>query len=231
VKANKRNVSVTFPDAINPQRVRRSGANANLRTCFCGARNFLPVYGQKRDLLVEKPFWRADRLIKDGSIVNRGLRRSRKRARARVTQRVVQQPAKRNKVVTRVALTYRPEILSDHTTDVSSRARCTCLVAMMFAVLFLPQANSGYRRPAITTKEQSTPKGIRIVDQNGQPVSNGVPSATSQIFDVMVGQGFAFVPNEISINAGDTVRWTWVSSGHSVTSGAPYQLRLESSFR
>lgn len=128
---------------------------------------------------------------------------------------------KRNEVVTSVALTNRPEILSDHITDVSSRARCSCWVAMMFTVLFLPQANSGYRRPAITTKEQGTPKGVRIVDQNGQPVLNGGTSATSQIFDVMVGQGFAFVPNEISINAGDTVRWTWVSSGHSVTSGAP----------
>jgi len=91
----------------------------------------------------------------------------------------------------------------------------------MFAAVFLPQANSGYRRPAITTKKQGALKAIRIVDQNGQPAPNGVPFTTSQVFDVTVGQDFAFVPNEIAINAGDTVRWTWVSSGHSVTSGAP----------
>jgi plastocyanin len=36
-----------------------------------------------------------------------------------------------------------------------------------------------------------------------------------------VGQGFAFVQNEITITAGDTVRWTWASSGHSVSSGDP----------
>jgi len=48
---------------------------------------------------------------------------------------------------------------------------------------------------------------------------NGVPSATNQIFDVTVGLGFAFVPNMLTISAGDTVRWTWVSDAHSVTSG------------
>ena len=64
-------------------------------------------------------------------------------------------------------------------------------------------------------------KAIKIVDQNGKPVPNGLSSTTSQIFYVTVGQGFAFVPNGIRINVGDTVRWTWVSSGHSVTGGAP----------
>ena len=103
----------------------------------------------------------------------------------------------------------------------SSRARGTFWVALMFAAVFLSQANSGYRHRTLTTKEQGALGVLRIVDQDGQPVPNGVPFGTSQIFDVTVGQGFAFVPNEISINVGDTVRWTWVSSGHSVTSGAP----------
>jgi len=48
-----------------------------------------------------------------------------------------------------------------------------------------------------------------------------VPSATSTIVDVTVGQGFAFVPSTVNIGTGDTVRWTWASSGHSVTSGIP----------
>jgi plastocyanin len=91
----------------------------------------------------------------------------------------------------------------------------------MFAAVFLSPAESDDKRMAIRTQQNGTAKAIRIVDQNGQPVPNGVPTTASQTFDVTVGQGLAFVPNEISINAGDTVRWTWVSSGHSVTGGAP----------
>ena len=34
-------------------------------------------------------------------------------------------------------------------------------------------------------------------------------------------KGFEFVPSSLNIVAGDTVRWTRVSSGHSVTSGTP----------
>ena len=71
--------------------------------------------------------------------------------------------------------------------------------------------------PRVTPRPRPTPRGrptppprplepIRIVDQNGERVSNGVPSAVGQTFDVTVGQGFAFAPREISIMAGDTVR-------------------------
>jgi len=51
---------------------------------------------------------------------------------------------------------------------------------------------------------------------------SGVPSGTGQIFDVAVGQGGdVFVPDTVNISVGDTVRWTWAESGHSVTSGPP----------
>ena len=60
---------------------------------------------------------------------------------------------------------------------------------------------------------------LRIVDQNGRPAIKGVPSATSQIVDVMVGPGFSFSPDTVNISVGDTVRWTWASGGHSVSSG------------
>jgi len=52
---------------------------------------------------------------------------------------------------------------------------------------------------------------------------SGVPSATSTIVDVTVGggNGFQFVPDTLNISVGDTVRWTWANSGHSVTSGPP----------
>jgi plastocyanin len=86
--------------------------------------------------------------------------------------------------------------------------------------------------PRVTPRSRPTPRGrptppprpaepIKIVDQNGHAVPTGVPSTSGQIFDVSVGQGFAFVPNEITINSRDTVRCTWTSSGHSVTSGDP----------
>jgi plastocyanin len=62
---------------------------------------------------------------------------------------------------------------------------------------------------------------INIVDQNGHEDLNGQPSATSQIVDVTVAPGGSrtFSPNSITITVGDTVRWTWQGSGHSVTSG------------
>jgi plastocyanin len=70
------------------------------------------------------------------------------------------------------------------------------------------------------TVKKSDAAVIRIVDQNGRPVANGVPAPAGQIFEVTVGPGFAFNPDELNISIGDTVRWTWASGGHSVTSGA-----------
>ena len=77
----------------------------------------------------------------------------------------------------------------------SARAPRTCWVAVMFATLFLSPAESGDRRIAITAQEQGSARAIKIVDQDGREALNGMPSATSQIFDVTVGQGFQFVPN------------------------------------
>jgi plastocyanin/N-acetylneuraminic acid mutarotase len=100
-------------------------------------------------------------------------------------------------------------------------ARPIFWLAMMFAIVFLVQAESGDRRASMPNTKSAPP--IRIVDQNGRPAVNGVPSATSTIVDVMVGggNGFQFVPDTLNISVGDTVRWTWANSGHSVTSGPP----------
>jgi plastocyanin len=65
-------------------------------------------------------------------------------------------------------------------------------------------------------------KGIRIVDQYGRQASSGKRDAESQIFDVTVGPigaEFTFMPDTVNIGVGDTVRWTWASDFHSVTSG------------
>lgn len=100
-------------------------------------------------------------------------------------------------------------------------ARRTCWLATICAMVFVSPTESGDRRIAIATEAERTAAAISIVDQNGRPSPHSVPSPNSQIFDVTVGQGFAFVPNMLNIFAGDTVRWTWASSGNSVTSGMP----------
>jgi len=94
-------------------------------------------------------------------------------------------------------------------------------LAIIFVIAFLVRAESGDRRASMP-HAKSAPS-IRILDQNGQPAVNGVPSATSTIFDVTVGggNGFQFVPDTLNISVGDTVQWTWANSGHSVTSGLP----------
>ena len=63
--------------------------------------------------------------------------------------------------------------------------------------------------------------GITIVDQEGHVVPAAPVAPGTQTFDVTVGPGGALVfsPSTLNISAGDTVRWTWGSLGHSVTSG------------
>src|SRR5205823_8730474 len=67
-------------------------------------------------------------------------------------------------------------------------------LAIIFVIAFLVRAESGDRRASMP-HAKSAPS-FRILDQNGQPAVNGVPSATSQIVDVAVGKGGdVFVPD------------------------------------
>jgi len=93
---------------------------------------------------------------------------------------------------------------------ISNAARLIFWVAIFVATGFLARAESGDSRAP-----------IRVMDQNGQPAMNGVPSVTSTIVDVTVAPGgtLTFSPSTVNISVGDTVRWTWAASGHSVTSG------------
>src|SRR5207247_7589195 len=51
-------------------------------------------------------------------------------------------------------------------------------------------------------------------------LASSVASATT--FTVTVGDGgFIFSPESVTIQPGDTVQWTWSSTGHSSTSGSP----------
>jgi plastocyanin len=46
--------------------------------------------------------------------------------------------------------------------------------------------------------------------------------ARATTFDVSVADGgLFFFPNTLAIQVGDTVKWTWIGSGHSTTSGTP----------
>src|ERR1043166_6573811 len=92
-------------------------------------------------------------------------------------------------------------------------------LAVIVATGFLVRAESGEKKRASMPNTRSAP--LRIVDQNGRPAVSGAPSATSTIYDVTVGPDLACHPNTVNISVGDTVRWTWAGSGHSVTSGDP----------
>ena len=102
---------------------------------------------------------------------------------------------------------------------ISNAARLIFWVTAILAIGFLVRAESGEKRANAPNRKSAPP--LRIVDQNGRPAVSGVPSG-GQIFDVAVGQGGdVFVPDTVNISVGDTVRWTWAESGHSVTSGDP----------
>ncbi len=94
-------------------------------------------------------------------------------------------------------------------------ARRICWLVIMAGLAIFSPSEFGAGRAAATA--------ITIVDQNSRPVPNAAPSANSQIFDVTVGPNgmFQFSPSMVNISVGDTVRWTWGSSNHSVTSGNP----------
>ena len=44
-------------------------------------------------------------------------------------------------------------------------------------------------------------------------------TAEAATHNVAVGPGFAFSPADVTVNAGDTVLWTWAGGSHTVTSG------------
>ncbi len=100
----------------------------------------------------------------------------------------------------------------------SNAGRLIFWLATIFAIGILVRAESSEKR-ANTASSKRAP--FLIVDQKGRPAVNGLPSPNGQTFDVTVGPDFAFHPDTVNISVGDTVRWTWSGSGHSVTSGPP----------
>ena len=64
---------------------------------------------------------------------------------------------------------------------------------------------------------------ISIFDSKGNLVPSSPAAPSAKTVDVDVGPSGAsiFSPNSLTIVTGDTVRWTWKSSFHTVTSGSP----------
>ena len=69
---------------------------------------------------------------------------------------------------------------------ISNAARLIFWLAAIFAIGILVRAESGEKRTN-TPNTKSAP--LRIVDQNGRPAVNGVPSAAGTTVDVAVGHG------------------------------------------
>jgi len=87
---------------------------------------------------------------------------------------------------------------------------------------------AGNTTSADATRENHAAAPIRIVDQYGRQVLSGERDVGNEIFDVTVGpleNEFSFVPDTVTISVGDTVRWTWASDFHSVTSGTSMHRR------
>jgi plastocyanin len=106
------------------------------------------------------------------------------------------------------------------------RALRRCWLVMLLGMAFLPAAESDDNRNTDTTGEKRAYPAVRIVDQHGRQVPSGRRLAGSQVFDVAVGPSgnkIRFVPDTLNISVGDTVRWTWESDDHSVTSGTSSQ--------
>ena len=98
----------------------------------------------------------------------------------------------------------------------------TWRLAVLLLIAFTWTAESGNNESGNAASENRATRAIRIVDQYGRQVPSGKRDVGSEIFDVTVGplgNEYSFVPDTVNISVGDTVRWTWESNFHSVTSG------------
>ena len=106
-------------------------------------------------------------------------------------------------------------------------------LAVLLLTTFTWTAESGNNEGANAASENRATLAIRIVDQCGRQVPRGKRDVGSEIFDVTVGplgNEFSFVPDTVNISVGDTVRWTWESDFHSVTSGDPTSCTADGQF-
>ena len=92
-----------------------------------------------------------------------------------------------------------------------SPIRRICWVTVMVGVAFFSPPDFSSGRTAVASQ-----------NQHRHVVQDNTLGAPSQTVTVTVGNGgFFFSPSSVTIQPGDTVQWTWSSSGHSSTSGTP----------
>ncbi len=99
--------------------------------------------------------------------------------------------------------------------------RLTFCLATMFAIVFLSQAESGNKRASTT---QHKKRAVTDPHFRSKRPAGRQRRAIGYRPDFRCGGGQGgdvFVPDTVNISVGDTVRWTWAESGHSVTSGPP----------
>ena len=102
---------------------------------------------------------------------------------------------------------------------ISNAARLIFWLAAIFAIGILVRAESGEKRTNTPNTKSAHSCGLSI--KTVGRLSMACHRLIGQTVDVTVGPGFAFHPDTVNISVGDTVRWTWAGSGHSVTSGQP----------
>src|ERR1051325_9153240 len=106
--------------------------------------------------------------------------------------------------------------------ELNAKARQIARLAALLTIVSLWPANAGDKPGTNSTTQGYGTTPLRIFDQYGREALSGTRDVDSETFDVAVGPAGAdlsFVPNTINISVGDTVRWTWESDFHSVTSG------------
>jgi plastocyanin len=103
-----------------------------------------------------------------------------------------------------------------------TKAQQTWWITMLLSTGFLWSAVAGDTTTPGGSCQSHEAAPLRIVDQYGRPVPTEKRAVGGNVFDVTVGpkgNELSFVPDSVNIVVGDTVRWTWASDSHSVTSG------------
>ena len=103
-----------------------------------------------------------------------------------------------------------------------AKGQQTWWMTMLLSTGFLCSAGAGETTSPDESCQNHAAASLRIVNQYGSEAFSGQRAVGSNIFDVTVGpkgNELRFVPDSVNIVVGDTVRWTWGSNSHSVTSG------------
>jgi plastocyanin len=89
-------------------------------------------------------------------------------------------------------------------------------------VLFAQQSSFDARPSHIAEPPTAGSAPITFGSNVDSPRPEGIVATSGSTFEVKVGaSGDNFAPSTVNITIGDTVHWTWVGFGHTVTSGSP----------